>query len=70
LRVDDFVSDHLAPRLGQEEARFLADGMKSLWRVCNRPARPAASDGFRRPDAEFIVRYTTAIVEYVGSLLN
>jgi hypothetical protein len=70
LRVDDFVSDHLVPRLGQEEARFLADGMKSLWRVCTRPARPAASDGFQRPDAEFIVRYTTAIVEYVGSLLN
>jgi hypothetical protein len=70
LRVDTFVRDQLVPSLGKEEARFLADGMKSLWRICTRPVRLAASDGFKRPDAEFIVRYTTAIVEYVGSLLN
>jgi hypothetical protein len=69
-KIDSFVKELLAPKLGKQEARFLADGMKSLWRVCGRPIHPASSDGFKRPDAEFIVRYTTAIVDYVGSLLN
>jgi hypothetical protein len=69
-RVDSFVKELLIPKIGKQEARFLADGMKSLWRVCGGPIHPASSDGFKRPDAEFIVRYTTAIVDYVGSLLN
>jgi len=69
-KIDSFVKELLAPKLGKQEARFLADGMKSLWRVCGRPVHPASSDGFKRPDAEFIVRYTTAIVDYVGSILN
>ena len=69
-RVDTFVKELLVPKLGKQEARLLADGMKSLWRFCSGPVRTGSSDGFKRPDAEFIVRYTTAIVDYVGSLLN
>jgi hypothetical protein len=69
-RVDTFVTELLVPKLGKQEAKLLADGMKSLWRFCGKPVRTGYSDGFKRPDAEFIVRYTTAIVDYVGSLLN
>jgi hypothetical protein len=70
LRVDTFINEHLGGRLGTEEARFLADGMKSLWTICSRTVHPSSSTGFKRADAEFIVRNTMSIVEYVGKLLT
>lgn len=66
-KVDTFVNEHL--KVGDEEAKFLAGGMNALWAVCSRPVHPSAST-FRRADAEFILRNTTAIVEYVGRLLS
>jgi hypothetical protein len=70
LRVDTFVHDHLGNKLGNEEAKFLADEMKLLWSICSKAAHPSSSSGFNRPDAEFIVRSTMAITEYVGRLLS
>jgi hypothetical protein len=70
LRVDTFVQEQLGNRLQSEQAKMLADGMKSLWSVCSRSVHPSSSGGFTRPDAEFIVRNTMAIVEYVGKLLS
>jgi hypothetical protein len=70
LRVDTFVNEQLGSRVGTEQGRFLAERMKSLWAVCSKPVHASTSGGFKRPDAEFIVRNTTAIVEYVGRLFN
>jgi len=70
LRVDTFVSDHIGNRLGSEQAKLLADQMKSLWAVCSAPVHPSPARTFTRADAEFIIRNTMAVIEYVGRLLG
>ncbi len=69
LKVDTFISDHLASKLGEKQSKLLADEMKLLWEVCSKAAHPNPPDYFKRADANFIVQNTTAILEYVGGLL-
>ena len=69
MRVDTFVNDHLGSKLGEKQTKLLADEMKLLWEVCSEAAHPNSPDYFKRADADFIVRNTTAILEYVSRLL-
>ena len=66
-KVDTFIHDHLS--LSDKQARLLAEEMKLLWEVCSPSAHPSPQDYFKRADTNFIVRNTTAILEYVGKLL-
>ena len=69
LKTDTFINDHLGSKLGGEQSKLLAEEMNLLWGVCSKAAHPSAPDYFTRVDANFIVRNTTAILEYVGRLL-
>jgi len=69
LKVDTFIHDHLSSLSGGQ-AKLLAEEMKLLWEVCSSSAHPSPQDYFKRADAKFIVRNTTAILEYVGRLLT
>jgi len=69
LKVDTFIHEHL-PSLGEEQSKLLAEEMKLLWEVCSKAAHPNPPDYFKRADADFIVRNTTAILEYVSRLLT
>ncbi len=69
LKVDTFIGEHLAPKLGEKQSKLLAEEMKLLWEVCSTAAHPNPPDYFKRADANFIVRNTTAILEYVSGLL-
>ncbi len=69
LKTDTFISDHLASKLGEKQSKLLAEEMKLLWEVCSKAAHPNPPDYFKRADANFIVRNTTAILEYVSGLL-
>ena len=68
LKVDTFIHEHLAS-LGEKQAKLLAEEMKLLWEVCSKAAHPNPPDYFKRADADFIVRNTTGILEYVSKLL-
>jgi hypothetical protein len=68
VKVDTFVNEHLSGRLGNDQAKLLADQMKALWTVCSKAPHPSGVT-FTRADAEFILRNTMAVVEYVGRLL-
>jgi hypothetical protein len=67
-KADTFIHEHLAS-LGEKQSKLLAEEMKLLWEVCSKAAHPNPPDYFKRADADFIVRNTTAILEYVGRLL-
>jgi len=69
MKVNTFINDHLGSKLGEKQAKLLADEMKLLWEVCSEAAHPSPPDYFKRADADFIVRNTTAILEYVSRLL-
>ena len=69
LKTDTFISDHLASKLAEKQSKLLADEMKLLWEICSEAAHPTVPDYFKRVDANFIVRNTTAILEYVSGLL-
>jgi len=69
MKVDEFVRDHLGSKLGGKQSKLLAEEMKLLWEVSSQAAHPTPVDSFHRDDADFIVRNTTAIVEYVSRLL-
>jgi len=49
---------------------LLADEMKLLWEVCSKAAHPTPADYFKREDANFIMRNTTAILEYISKVLS
>ena len=67
-KADTFIHEHLAS-LGEKQSKLLAEEMKLLWEVCSKAAHPSPPDYFKRADADFIVRNTTAILEYVSRLL-
>jgi hypothetical protein len=67
-RVETFMNDCFGSKLGDDEAKYLADSMKNLWSLCSRPNHPSSST-FKRADAEFILRNTMALTEYFGRLL-
>jgi len=69
MKVNTFINDHLGSKLGEKQTKLLADEMNLLWDVCSKAAHPNPPDYFKRADAEFIVRNTTAILEYVSRLL-
>jgi len=69
VRVDTLIHDHLSPRLGEEQAKYLSDQLKRLWGLASKAVHPSAPDYFRRSDAEFLLRNASAVVAYVGSLL-
>jgi len=68
LKTDTFVHDHLSNRLGSDQSKLLADQLKALWTICSKAPHPSGVT-FTRADAEFILRNTIAVVEYVGRLL-
>lgn len=43
--------------------------MKLLWELCGKAAHPSPPDYFNREDAVFIIRNTTAILEYISKIL-
>jgi hypothetical protein len=69
LKVDTFIGEVLGAKLGEKQSKLLAEEMKLLWEVCSKAAHPSPPDYFKRADTNFIVRNTTAILEYVGRLL-
>jgi hypothetical protein len=69
MRVDTFIQDHLSSNLGGKQSKLLADEMKLLWEVCSKAAHPSPADYFKREDAVFIIRNTTAILEYISKIL-
>jgi hypothetical protein len=69
IKVDEFIRDHLSVNLGGKQSKLLADEMKLLWEVCSHAVHPTPADYFKREDANFIVRNTTAILEYVSKVL-
>jgi len=69
MKADTFISEHLGSKLGEKQSKLLAEEMKLLWEVCSKAAHPNPPDYFKRADANFIVRNTTAILEYVSGLL-
>lgn len=68
-KVDAFIHEHLASKFGEKQSKLLAEEMKLLWEVCSKAAHPNPPDYFKRADADFIVRNTMAILEYVSRLL-
>jgi len=68
VKVNTFIHEHLAS-LGEKQSKLLAEEMNLLWEVCSKAAHPNPPDYFKRADANFIVRSTTAILEYVSGLL-
>jgi hypothetical protein len=68
VKVNTFIHEHLAS-LGEKQSKLLAEEMNLLWEVCSKAAHPSPPDYFKRADADFIVRNTTAILEYVSRLL-
>jgi hypothetical protein len=69
MKANTFIHEHLAS-LGEQQSKLLAEEMNLLWEVCSKAAHPNSPDYFKRADADFIVRNTTAILEYVGRLLS
>ncbi len=68
-KADTFIGEYLATKLGERQSKLLAEEMKLLWEVCSKAAHPNSPDYFKRADANFIVRNTTDILEYVSGLL-
>lgn len=68
-RVDTFLTDNL-PTIDDAEARLLADQMNLIWQVTSPSAHGTPQHPFKRPDAEFVLRMTMAIVEYFSRLLR
>ncbi len=69
VKIDTFVNEHLGSKLGDKQAKLVADELKLVWEVGSKAVHPTAPDYFKRADAEFIVRNTMALVEYMGKLL-
>jgi len=69
MKADTFINDHLSSKLGGMQSKLLAEEMKLLWEVCSKAAHPNPPEYFKRADTNFIVRNTTAILEYVSGLL-
>jgi len=69
-KVDTLVNEHLRDSLEEKQAKLIADEMKLIWDVGSKAAHPATPGYFKRPDAEFMVRNTMALVEYFGKLLT
>jgi hypothetical protein len=69
-KVDTLVNEHLKGSLGEKQAKLVADEMKLIWDVSSKAAHPATPGYFKRPDAEFMVRNTMALVEYFGKVLS
>jgi len=67
-KVDAFISDSLRP-MKDQQAKLIAGQMGLVWEVSSQAVHSPQTI-FRRADAEFIVRSTAALLEYVGRLLN
>lgn len=65
-KINAFINDHLTA--GAEQAKFIGKEMNLLWEVCSPAAHPLPV--IVKPDAEFIVRSTAALIDYCGKLLN
>ena len=70
FKADTLIGEYLAPKLGEKQSKLLAEEMKLLWEICSKAAHPNPPDYFKRADANFIVRNTMAILEYVSGLLD
>jgi hypothetical protein len=67
-KLSTWMSDNL--KADDAEAKLLAGQMQLVWDVTSPAAHPAPAHTFSRRDAEFLVRSTMALVEYVSRLLN
>jgi hypothetical protein len=68
-RVNTLISDNL-PGIDNAEAGLLSDQMNLIWKATSPSAHGTPQHPFKRPDAEFVLRMTMAIVEYFGRLLK
>jgi hypothetical protein len=66
-KVNAFISDNL--KVGDQQAKLIAAHMGTVWEVSSQSVHPSQTV-FTRADAEFIVRSTAALLEYVSRLLN
>lgn len=66
-KVNAFISDNF--KVGEQQAKLIADQMGIVWEVSSQSVHPSQTV-FRRADAEFIIRSTAALLEYVSRLLN
>lgn len=65
-KINAFINDHLMANA--EQAKFIGKQMNLLWEVCSPAAHPLPV--ISKPDADFIVRTTAALIGYCGRLLN
>lgn len=68
-QVNNFIGNNL-PGIDDVEARLLADQMALIWHATSTAAHGTPQHPFKRPDAEFVIRATMAIVEYFSRLLR
>jgi hypothetical protein len=68
-KVDTLIHEHLKASLEEKQAKLIAEEMKLIWDLSSKAAHPSPPGYFKRPDAEFLVRNTMALVEYFGRLL-
>jgi hypothetical protein len=68
-KVNTFIGDNL-PGIDDAEARLLFDQMNLIWQGTSPSAHGTPQHPFKRPDAEFVLRMTMAIVEYFSRLLR
>ncbi|HMC30603.1 MAG TPA: hypothetical protein VKL99_07185, partial [Candidatus Angelobacter sp.] len=68
-RINTFITDNLSS-VDDAEAKLLAGQMNLIWQATSPSAHGTPQHPFKRPDAEFVLRMTMAIVEYFGRLLK
>lgn len=64
-KVDAFINDYLTA--SDEQGKLLSKQMVLIWEITSQAHHPSPT--FKRPDAEFIVRATSALIGYWGRLL-
>jgi hypothetical protein len=69
-KVDAFVKAHLPGASDSPQNSMLVEQMMQVWRVGSQAHHASRAANFSRADAEFLVRMTSGIAEYVGKLLK
>lgn len=69
VRVETFLSDHLK-NLEDRQARLLSEQMRMIWEVASQSIHANPIPPCKKPDAEFLVRATMALLEYFSKLLS
>ena len=66
-KVNDFIRDHLS--LQAPQAKMLADQIVFIWQSASQAIHPTGTI-FKRPETEFLVRSTMAIIGFVSQSLS